>query len=157
MTVCKTCNNETLPGKWCSVCRANLINPNAGSLASPLRRLGAFLLDELIFVVLIVLMIMLMAGKSMTGIVLLSFLLWGGAQIYLLFKGTTIGKRLLKMWVVKEDGSSAGFLRMLIRELLGKPLISGFFFGLGYLWIILDKERQGWHDKFVSTYVVERG
>jgi len=44
---------------------------------------------------------------------------------------------------------------MLLREWIGRWL-SGLLFGLGYLWILLDKDRQAWHDKLASTYVVER-
>lgn len=58
------------------------------------------------------------------------------------------------MRVIKEDGTGAGFFRMLIRESIGKA-ISGLIFSLGYLWILFDRDKQGWHDKLVSTYVVE--
>ena len=70
-------------------------------------------------------------------------------------RGTTLGKAALGMRVVKEDGRPAGFLTMLFREWIGN-LISGFFLGVGYLWIVLDRDRQAWHDKLASTYVVER-
>ena len=43
---------------------------------------------------------------------------------------------------------------MLIRELIGKA-ISGMILLLGFLWILFDQDNQGWHDKLVSTYVVE--
>jgi uncharacterized RDD family membrane protein YckC len=58
------------------------------------------------------------------------------------------------MTVVQESGIPAGFGRMLVREWIGK-WISGIVFGLGYIWILLDKANQGWHDKLVSTFVVE--
>ncbi|HNR59128.1 MAG TPA: RDD family protein [Methanothrix sp.] len=25
---------------------------------------------------------------------------------------------------------------------------------LGYIWVLFDKKRQGWHDKIAGTYVV---
>jgi uncharacterized RDD family membrane protein YckC len=43
---------------------------------------------------------------------------------------------------------------MLGREWIGK-WISAVVFFLGYLWILFDPERQGWHDKLMSTWVVE--
>jgi uncharacterized RDD family membrane protein YckC len=43
---------------------------------------------------------------------------------------------------------------MLVREIVGKT-ISGAVFLLGYLWILFDRERQGWHDKLANTYVVQ--
>ena len=61
---------------------------------------------------------------------------------------------MLGMRVIKEDGSSAGFGTMLIREWIGK-LISAMIFSLGFIWILIDKDKQGWHDKLMSTYVVQ--
>ncbi len=74
-------------------------------------------------------------------------------SLILFAKGATVGKKLLGMRVVKEDGEPAGFFTMLIREWIGKS-ISGFVLFLGYLWILFDQENQGWHDKLMSTYVV---
>ena len=33
-------------------------------------------------------------------------------------------------------------------------LISIACVGLGYLWIVIDPRRQGWHDKIVRTLVI---
>lgn len=52
------------------------------------------------------------------------------------------GKNLLGMRVIKEDGRHAGFLTMLIREWVGK-WISGLILGLGFLWILFDRDNQG--------------
>jgi uncharacterized RDD family membrane protein YckC len=71
-----------------------------------------------------------------------------------LFAGDNSGQENAGNAVVKETGAGAGFGTMLVREWIGK-WISGLIFGLGYLWILIDKDRQGWHDKLVSTYVVE--
>jgi uncharacterized RDD family membrane protein YckC len=43
---------------------------------------------------------------------------------------------------------------MFVREWVGK-LISGMLLSLWYLWVLLDRDRQGWHDKLASTYVIE--
>jgi uncharacterized RDD family membrane protein YckC len=86
------------------------------------------------------------------GIVLfVAYVIWA----FMLFaKGMTPGKKLLGMRVIKEDGTSAGFFTMLIREWIGKA-ISGLILSLGFLWILFDRDKQGWHDKLMSTYVVE--
>ncbi len=73
--------------------------------------------------------------------------------LILFARGTTPGKMLLGMRVARESGERAGFFTMLIRELIGKT-ISFIVFGLGFLWILLDKDKQGWHDKLMNTYVV---
>jgi len=41
-----------------------------------------------------------------------------------------------------------------MRELIGK-YISGFILCLGYIWILIDADSQGWHDKFVGSIVVD--
>ena len=171
MPKCPSCNNEVVPGtRWCRICYANVVSPQAGRLAAPIKRLGAHLLDLVIplFVFATVLMPVLMGvvltsaagdeasavGAGLGGLVGLAILFAYIVGALLLFsRGTTPGKFLLGMRVVKEDGSNAGLLTMLIREWVGK-WISGFIFALGFLWILIDQDRQGWHDKLMSTYVV---
>ena len=76
-------------------------------------------------------------------------------QLYLFSKGQTIGKKLLKMRVVKKDNQDhLGFFGMLIRDTIGK-WISGLVLSLGYIWILIDDENQAWHDKFMNTLVVD--
>lgn len=74
--------------------------------------------------------------------------------LVLFSQGTTPGKRILRVRVVREDGRPAGIGIMLLREVIGK-FLSAMVFCLGYLWIILDSENQGWHDKLASSYVVK--
>lgn len=51
MALCPSCNSEVLAGvRWCSICHSNVINPDLGHLASPGKRLGAYLLDSLVLV-----------------------------------------------------------------------------------------------------------
>ena len=42
---------------------------------------------------------------------------------------------------------------MALRETVGK-LVSALILLLGFLWILWDKDRQGWHDKIAGTLVV---
>jgi uncharacterized RDD family membrane protein YckC len=143
-----------------------VLNPAVGALACPGKRLGAYVLD---FVVPI-LAVMFMFGIAGVGVAaggeraggtlgfLVAFailIVYIVGAIRLFARGTTPGKKMLNMYVVKEDGQRAGFGTMLFREWIGK-WISGFIFLLGYLWILLDRDRQAWHDKFASTYVVEQ-
>ena len=58
------------------------------------------------------------------------------------------------MHLIKENGSKANFFTMLIREWIGYS-ISGLILSLGFLWILFDRDNQGWHEKLMSTYVVE--
>jgi uncharacterized RDD family membrane protein YckC len=160
MPTCPSCNAEAPAGvRWCGICHGNLVDRNIGRLASPGKRLGAFVLDGLIpCVALLIILAGGAAGGAAGGIdvgVGMGFLLWVGYIVWairLFAQGTTPGKSMLGMRVVKEDGQPAGLGTMLVREWIGK-WISGIVFSLGFLWILLDPDRQGWHDKLVSTYV----
>lgn len=164
MPNCPSCKAEVAAGaRWCKLCHKNVVNPELGSLASPGQRLGAYLLDVLVPLVALWLTFSLFGmglasggdlGGPLGGVLglglLIAYVVWA---MMLFARGTTPGKRLLGMRVIREDGSTAGFGTMLIREWIGKA-ISGMVFSLGLLWILFDDDNQGWHDKLVSTYVV---
>lgn len=165
MATCASCNSETVVGvRWCTICHSNLLRPSIGRLSAPGKRLGAYVLDLLIPAFAFFLIAIVAAAGASTGTetgagvgiilgfgLLIAYAVWA---LVLFSRGTTPGKLLLGMRVVKEDGNPAGFFTMLLREWIGK-WISGFVIALGFLWILFDKENQGWHDKLMSTYVVE--
>ena len=162
---CPACESVISDGSyWCSICHANTVNLHIGRLATPGKRLTAYVLDGIIplgvisFLALSAAVGHGLAGEATSGIIMVIFgcLLFAYAILNLILfaNGTTPGKTMLGMRVVREDGNNAGFFTMLIREFVGKPL-SGMIFMLGYLSILIDKNHQGWHDKFVSTYVVD--
>ncbi len=66
--------------------------------------------------------------------------------------GRTIGMATLGVQVVKADGSQIGWGSAFWRTLTF-PL-SFLFFGLGFLGIIVNRQRQAWHDRFAKTAVV---
>lgn len=84
----------------------------------------------------------------------LSWLL--GIAYYTYFEGSTgqtMGKRALGIRVVSlEGGGSIGYGRALIRY-FGR-IVSTIPLLLGYLWMLWDKEKQTWHDKFARSVVV---
>jgi len=71
--------------------------------------------------------------------------------VFWLLAGQTPGKRLMGIRVVRTDGTRVR-LGNAIRRQIGY-LISATLF-LGYLWILVDNRRQGWHDKLAGTMVV---
>jgi uncharacterized RDD family membrane protein YckC len=77
-------------------------------------------------------------------------------QIYLAGKnnGQTIGKKMMKIRIVKQDGTQFGYGDAFLRNIIGY-WISNLICSLGFLWILFDKQRQGWHDKIFKTYVVQ--
>lgn len=65
----------------------------------------------------------------------------------------TPGKMLLGLKVLDEKtGQKIGFSQALTRYL--GYFVSALALGLGYLWIVFDPKKQGWHDKLAKTVVV---
>jgi uncharacterized RDD family membrane protein YckC len=69
--------------------------------------------------------------------------------------GQTPGKRILGLKVIGLNGETDGIgYRAAVLRYLGY-MVSAIVFFLGYLWIIGDPEKQGWHDKIAGTHVVK--
>ena len=68
------------------------------------------------------------------------------------WRGTTIGGIIANLRVIRTDGTALSGPDSIIRAV--SSLFSAFMLGLGFLWILKDPERQGWHDKIAGTYVV---
>jgi uncharacterized RDD family membrane protein YckC len=68
-------------------------------------------------------------------------------------KGQTLGKMAVGIRVVNAEGSIPGLGIAALREIPGK-ILSTIAIYLGFLWIIWDGQKQGWHDKIANTYVV---
>ncbi len=67
--------------------------------------------------------------------------------------GTTPGKLLLELRVVEaRSGERPGLVRAFIRYL--GYFVSFLALGIGFLWIVFDRRRQGLHDKLAGTRVV---
>ncbi len=148
------------------------------TLSTPIRRLGAALLDNVIMGALSVFIFIPvvssqmfyytsysgnMPNNMMNGFVFSKtiFLIFAYSigmlviQIYFWSKSQSIGKAILGMKVVDTYSQEPlGLGKMVIRELIGK-WISGLVMSLGYIWILIDKDHQGWHDKLISSYVVD--
>ena len=70
--------------------------------------------------------------------------------------GQTPGYKLLGMRVVRaRDGGPIGFGTGILR-IIGY-VINDIVFGipLGFLWVLFDNQRQGWHDKIAGTVVIQ--
>ena len=90
-------------------------------------------------------------GTSLGSI--LSFLFVLGYHVFfLIFAGQTPGKALLGVRVVSIKGGKLTWLQALVRFLGYIP--SAILIWLGFIWILVDDRRQGWHDKLARTYVI---
>ena len=130
--------------------------PATGELATQGRRLAGFILDVLI---------------AIFPIPVIVWLVW---FLVIAGRGQTPAKQILKMRIVREDGQSASYGWMLLREIVVKviafvvlSLILTTIFGdtIGFwvyiviwaacaLWCVWDANRQCLWDKAVRTFVV---
>lgn len=66
--------------------------------------------------------------------------------------GQTPGKLLLGVRIARISGQPLTIRRALLRYV--GYWLSAIPLGLGFLWVLVDDSRQGWHDKLAGTYVV---
>lgn len=67
--------------------------------------------------------------------------------------GQTLGKKILRIKVVDKNLKTPSILSSFIREMF-KFFISPILLNLGFLSMIIDKNKQTWHDKVAKTYVI---
>jgi len=67
----------------------------------------------------------------------------------------TVGKMATRVRVVDSSEARITLARSLGRNLA--KVLSCLPFGLGFLWIAVSKQKQGWHDILAKTFVVLRG
>jgi uncharacterized RDD family membrane protein YckC len=67
-------------------------------------------------------------------------------------KGTTVGGAVCHLKVVRLDGRPIDWGTALVR---GLGCLLSSLAGLGFFWIAVDPQRQGWHDKIAGTVVVQ--
>lgn len=68
--------------------------------------------------------------------------------------GQTPGKRLFKLKVVDLEGRPPGYATAFLRFVAG--LFCFLFLFMGFFWIGLDLNKQGWHDKIAQTVVIRQ-
>ena len=68
--------------------------------------------------------------------------------------GQTLGKRLMKIRVLKLDGTALSVWEAVLRNVIGYQL-SNIILGVGFLWMFTNKNHRTWHDMVVDTIVVD--
>ncbi len=126
--------------------------------AGRLPRFAAFVIDVVIVSGIIVVLnaagIIDLGEPSSTDQLLEAVISFGYYIVLTAAFGATLGKMALGMKVVDEGGQKAGFFKVLIRETIGR-IVSAIILLLGFVWILFDGKRQGWHDKISGTFVVK--
>ena len=79
-------------------------------------------------------------------------LVFGYFIFFWMTSGQTLGKALMGVRVISVSGRPLTFFQALFRFLLYP--VSAMFFFLGFLWVLADNQRQGWHDNLARTYVI---
>ncbi|HEV2249085.1 MAG TPA: RDD family protein [Candidatus Limnocylindria bacterium] len=67
--------------------------------------------------------------------------------------GQTVGDRIMKIRVIKTDGSELSLTEAFIRYV--GLVLSFLVVFIGVIWVAFDANKQGWHDKIANTYVVK--
>jgi uncharacterized RDD family membrane protein YckC len=66
--------------------------------------------------------------------------------------GQTLGMRAWKIRVQSFDGWGISWWQALLRFLAA--MVSWLALGLGFLWMLLDKDKMTWHDRFSQSVLV---
>lgn len=86
---------------------------------------------------------------------LFNLALWQTYKVFFVgYCGQTPGKMALRLQVVHSHGDALGFGRAFVREVIGK-FISGLLFGLGFVIVAFDRNKQGFHDRLAATVVIK--
>jgi uncharacterized RDD family membrane protein YckC len=139
----------------------NRLKPGRDLLSAPgfLRRLAAQVYDLLLLIALLFLATALLlpftAGEAVSAqqtfiyriyLAVISFFFYGWFWTH---GGQTLGLRAWKIKVLTFDQKPISWNQALLRFITA--VVSCGFFGLGFLWILVDKNRRSWHDHLSKT------
>jgi uncharacterized RDD family membrane protein YckC/endogenous inhibitor of DNA gyrase (YacG/DUF329 family) len=157
---CPKCGTELKEEeKFCSSCGARTSEPSVEKAGAG-SRFGSYIIDSIVVGV-ICFVLGFSIGFTFRYAIdelepvlnLIGVLISAGYFTYFFGNGQTLGMKAMKIKLCETDGTypigyGKGFLRWI------GMVISGLVIGLGFLWILIDENRQGWHDKIAGTYVV---
>ena len=149
-----------------------MANPNYDDAAETLRspslnaRCGAFLLDYILtlFPLSLTLALAFFVKRKLMEPEVGGFLQYAGYALvvgviffnwvysYVRY-GQSFGKRFIGLRLIRTDGRPMDYQTALIRLLV--YLLSILFAGLGFLWMLWDKDQRGLHDKIAKTLVIK--
>lgn len=126
----------------------------AGAFASFGERLLAVIIDSIIFAVPYIVLIII---KPLRFLAFIWLIAWVVYYFYLVATtGQSIGKKQMKIKIVRINGQPMDIGTALLRDLIGK-WVSGLILYIGYLFPLWDPQKQALHDKIASTLVVKTG
>ena len=126
------------------------------------RRLGAMLYDALLLLAILIMVsfpYVWLTGGGKQGILVhtlyqiyllaISFLFLGGFWVR---GGQTLGMRTWSLKLVRNDGGPVTWGIAFKRFLFA--LISLLCLGLGFFWILYDRDKLAWHDRWSGTKLI---
>jgi uncharacterized RDD family membrane protein YckC len=130
------------------------------------RRLAAMIYDTLLLVALwlttVALLMMLTGGRLaaadrslwllVTEQLALLAVTWGFFAWFWTHGGQTLGMRAWRLRLVDQNGGPVSLAQASRRMLAA--LLSLATAGLGYFWMLIDRERCTWHDRLSGTRVI---
>lgn len=139
---------------------------NLRNFAGPWLRLLARIIDVLVFFLILELMINWVVSSCQIETLLnrlLANLIFGLIFLPLIIPffnsllisqlGGTFGKLLSGIKIIDDKSENIGFLKAFFRTYVGYT-VSGVLFGLGFIWVFVDKQKRGWHDLVSGSWVV---
>ena len=67
---------------------------------------------------------------------------------------STLGKMVFHSKIVDATTGEKPSIKQFFLRFVGYMVVS-FTFGIGFIWILFDARKQGWHDKMANTVVVK--
>ena len=139
------------------------------NIASSGLRLISFLIDILFWIFIFQLLLLAISSSGDLAILLdsmlYSLILWlvlatfGIVLINCILISTfggTIGKLATGTRIVDEkEGKYLSFYYAFLRNYIGY-IVSSMLFWLGFIWILIDDKKQGWHDMLIGSVVIVR-
>jgi len=138
------------------------------NLAPPALRIVAALIDMFIVqaIYLLILLPVFTAGSisqilnaGLFGIVTLIVfvsIIHPVINLYLIASfGGTIGKLLTATEIVDSGGKYLTYKMAFFRNIVGY-FVSNVFLWLGFIWILVDRDRRSWHDMIAGSWVVKK-
>ncbi len=144
-------------------------NPDRWAIPSLWRRLSAIIYDSaLVAAVLLMAMAMVVvpidlifgsnsfdAATLRSNPFYLAYLFCVMVGFHILFwirGGQTLGMRAWRLKVIRNDGQPLNFKDALLRYFAA--ILSWAALGLGFIWILFDKQGLAWHDRISNTRLV---
>lgn len=159
---CSKCRSELIEGfKFCSYC-GEKIGESSMIKAGASTRFGSYVIDLIILGGIgFITGLFFALGETLVfqseigdfGVFLISGFINLSYYTYFFGRGQTPGMKSMKIKLLKTDGTqNIGYFKGFLRWV--GMLISALAIYLGFLWIFIDENSQGWHDKIADTIVV---